>query len=123
MTSIDPHVRAGNLIRNQAIGKGTADPLPRLLAQLLARAGDNARVERAASRPWASALFEGRRHVVRLAISGAEAQAGKARLLDGLSEAQWVLPRHFVADICVDAEGDSADGLWVELSALTIEEW
>jgi len=86
MTSIDPHVRAGNLIRNQAIGKGTADPLPRLLAQLLARAGDNARVERAVSRPWASALFEGRRHVVRLAISGAEAQASKARLLDGIRE-------------------------------------
>ena len=97
--------------------------MPRLLAQLLARTGDNARVERAASRPWASALFEGRRHVVRLAISGAEALAAKARLLDGLSEAQWVLPRHFVADICVDAEGDSAGGLWVELSALTIEEW
>ncbi|MDE0946783.1 MAG: hypothetical protein OSA39_08050 [Sphingobium sp.] len=123
MTSIDPHFGAAKLVRNQAIEKGAADPLPRLLAQLLARAGDGARVERATSRPWASALFEGRRHVVRLTIGGADAAAAKARLLDGLSEAQWVLPRHFVADICVDEAGERADGLWVELSALTIEEW
>ncbi|NWK95117.1 hypothetical protein DM806_05440 [Sphingobium lactosutens] len=123
MTSIDPFSARQNLIHSHAIGNHSADPLPRLLAQLVARAGDPTMIERATSRPWASALFEGRRHVIRLKMGGSDAAARRAQFADGLEEAEWTLPRHFVADICIDDQGKEADSLWIELSALTIRDW
>ncbi|EQB11875.1 hypothetical protein [Sphingobium lactosutens] len=73
--------------------------------------------------PWASALFEGRRHAIRLRFSGPKAQDQKDRLIAGLDEAEWALPGHFVADITVDAHGNVDDEPWVQLSALTIRDW
>jgi len=100
MTSIDIKAAATNLLRNgEGAGQGR-DPLPRLLAQLVERAGDPATVERAVSRPWASALFQGRRHIIALSLTG-----------------------HFVADISIDDSYPIAGGKWIELSALTIEDW
>jgi len=123
MTSIDPHFTAPNLIQNQVIGTRPADPLPRLLAQLLERAGAPAMVERAASRPWSSALFEGRRHVILLRLTGADARDRHAQFIAGLESTQWLLPGHFVADICVDEDCVKADDALLELSALTIQDW
>jgi hypothetical protein len=99
------------------------DPLPRLLAQLLDRAGVPATVERAASRPWASALFEGRRHVVTLRMTGAEADVRRACFVDGLCDAEWALSGHFVADISVDEYRRDGEACLLEISALTIEDW
>ncbi|WIW88523.1 hypothetical protein K3M67_00610 [Sphingobium sp. V4] len=123
MTSVDPLFARANLVRSQAIGNRTADPLPRLLAQLLARAGAPAVIERATSRPWASALFEGRRHVVRLTLGGDDAAARGALFAQGLAEAEWTLPHHFVADIVIDDQGEHVDSVWIEMSALTIRDW
>lgn len=99
------------------------DPLPRLLAQILARAGQPARAERAVSRPWASALFEGRRHVVTLLVQGDDATDRAAACIAGIEQAQWTLTGHFVADICVDESAETPDGVRITLSALTISEW
>jgi len=123
MTSMDHGYGSANLIRNKGIGNRQDDPLPRLLAQLLDRAGQPATVERATSRPWASALFEGRRHVIRLRLSGADFPERGTAFMHGLADAEWVLPGHFVADISVDDGDADMDSVWLELSALTIEDW
>lgn len=104
------------------------DPLPRLLRQLVARAGEPCTVVRTASRPWASALFQGRRHEVTMMLPGADAAGRLAAMVEGIGEAEWTLQGHFVADITVDAqqvatEPDGGLVATLELSALTIEEW
>ncbi len=123
MTSIDHDFARGNRIRNQAIGNRQSDPLPRLLAQLIERAGEGCSTLRASSRPWASALFQGRRHVITLSFEGTQAQEQAARFAQGIEEAEWNLPRHFVADITMDVRREQQDGVELELSALTIEDW
>jgi hypothetical protein len=123
MTSMDHLSQSRNLIENEgSIARGK-DPLPRLLAQLLKRAGEPASIEHATSRPWASALFQGRRHVIALRMCGPDARDRRARFTAGLEDAEWTLLKHFVADITIDG-GRSAPGEeWIELSALTIEDW
>ncbi|HKY80216.1 MAG TPA: hypothetical protein VJM09_01940 [Sphingobium sp.] len=123
MTSMDTVGLHGILVRNGNKEPRGADPLPRLLAQLLDRAGGPATVERATSRPWASALFQGRRHVIILRLTGADAAERRDRFMLGLEEAEWTLPRHFVADITVDESRSAAEEEWLKLSALTIEDW
>lgn len=124
MTSIDHPRTTTNLIEKGANAGGTRDPLPRLLTQLTERVGDPTLILRATSRPWASALFQGRRHIVTMQIGGDDAPARRARFADGLAEAQWSLPRHFVADIVIDDLAPAPEGgLWMELSILTIEDW
>jgi len=123
MTSID-HIRPHpNLLGNEPRPQRGTDPLPRLLAQLVERAGEPVTVERATSRPWASALFQGRRHVISLRLSGAGAAERRTRFAQGLGEAEWSLPRQFVADITIDATRSAPDEEWIDLSALTIEDW
>lgn len=123
MTSMDHGRRDRNYIPNEAKRAAGEDPLPRLLGQLLERAGAPCAVERATSRPWASALFEGRRHVIRLRLSGPDALDRRMRFAKDLKEAEWTLSRHFVADICIDGTGSADGGEWIELSALTIQDW
>lgn len=123
MTSMDHHYGAADIVRHQATGARETDPLPQLLAQLVERAGHPTLVERAASRPWASALFEGRRHLIRLRMGGDDIVRRDGDFRDGLAEAQWSLSGHFVADIHVDDGGVDADGAWLDLSALTIRDW
>ena len=123
MTSIDARTATGNMVRNGGTMSRGRDPLPRLLAQLMERAGVPATVERATSRPWASALFQGRRHVIALRMTGADGAERLARFMTGIEEAEWNLGRHFVADISIDDHISTADEQWIELSALTIEDW
>jgi len=123
MTSMDHAFDAPNLIRNKGIGNRRASPLPPLLAQLLDRAGQPAIVERAVSRPWASALFEGQRHMIRLRLSGDDFPERGTAFMAGLADAEWTLPGHFVADISVDDGDADMESVWLELSALTIEDW
>lgn len=105
-----------------------ADPLPRLLRQLLARANGPCEVVRTASRPWASALFQGRRHEMFLRLSGGDVPDRLDTMIEGLADAPFALNGHFVADITADAWhiANAAGGAPIatlELSALTIEEW
>ncbi len=123
MTSMDHLCRGRNLVENEVRRRSGADPLPRLLAQIIARAGEPASIERATSRPWASALFQGRRHVIALQIAGPDAKERRARFAMGLEDAEWTLPRHFVADITIDDATSAPDQERIELSALTIEDW
>ncbi|AEG50531.1 hypothetical protein Sphch_2899 [Sphingobium chlorophenolicum L-1] len=123
MTSIDMTAPTVNLVRNGEVAKAR-DPLPRLLAQLIERAGASVTVERAASRPWASALFQGRRHVIALKLAGPDAAERRAAFVEGIGEAEWNLAGHFVADISIDDSSPvPGGGEWIELSALTIEDW
>lgn len=123
MTSMDHLGQSRNLIENEGSGARGKDPLPRLLAQLLERVGEPASIERATSRPWASALFQGRRHVIALRICGPDAKDRRAKFTMGLEDAEWMLPRHFVADIIIDSSRSAPGEEWIELSALTIEDW
>ena len=123
MTRVLPQSGSANLLRNKANGARKPDPLPRLLAHLIVRAGRAAEIERATSRPWASALFEGRRHVIRIRFRGDRAAERADAFPDGLDSVEFRLPGHFVADIQVDSSGQDADSPWVELSALTIADW
>ncbi|AJR24467.1 MULTISPECIES: hypothetical protein [Sphingobium] len=122
MTSIHVNAPIRNLLQNEGAAKAR-DPLPRLLSQLIARAGGTVMVERAVSRPWASALFQGRRHVVALTLAGPDAAERRAAFVQGIEEAEWSLSGHFVADISIDCRRPVPGGEWVELSALTIEDW
>jgi len=123
VTSVDHGFTSRNLVRNQAIGNRSGDPLPRLLTQLLERAGTGSTVLHATSRPWASALFQGRRHIIVLALEGVDASTRADRFADGIEEAQWNLNRHFVADITIDDQRPTDSGVQIELAALTIEDW
>lgn len=77
----------------------------------------------AQSRPWASALFEGRRHVVTLMVTGADAGARCDRFAQELGDLEWSLPAHFVADIVIDDRRSDGEGEHIALSALTIRDW
>lgn len=123
MTSIDHAFAAANMVRNKAIGNRAGDPLVRLLDQIIQRAGPPALIVRAASRPWASALFQGRRHVIQLRIEGIDAAGRSAAFTQGLEAAEWRLTGHFVADITIDDASIDAEGETLDISALTIEEW
>ena len=123
MTSIDPAFLRPNLIRNERNSTPRRDPLPRLLAQILWRCGEPATIVRATSRPWASALFQGQRHEIMLHLGGTDPSERRIRFAAGLDEAEWALDGHFVADITLDEAGLDADGVWLDLSALTIEDW
>ena len=61
--------------------------------------------------------------VIHVHLSGGEPTAQRPRFIAGLSEAEWRLPKYFVADITVDEEGSDSEGQWVQLSALTIRDW
>lgn len=123
MTSMAPTFPIHNGAARIDIGKTRGDPLPRLLHQLTARGGGQTQFLRVASRPWASALFQGRRHLVDMMLIGDDAEARADRFAAGLGEAQWSLAGHFVADITVDARELNEQGVKLTLSALTIEDW
>lgn len=101
----------------------SADPLPQLLRQLAARAGGPCLFEQTASRPWCSAMFQGRRHAMTLRLEGSDASARADALSAGLADAEWPLNGHFVADMVIDERQDRDDGVTLILSALTIEDW
>lgn len=64
-------------------------------------------------RPWASASFVGARH-----LYACEAPSGaRACVQDRLAAVEWRLPGHIVADIAVEAHGDT---LVIEI--LTVED-
>jgi hypothetical protein len=73
------------------------------------------------SERWVSVTFTGARHCFVLALSGPAAKAEADRLGATLSEREFALAGHLVADIAVTArEGD--DEIMLTIEALTVEE-
>ena len=97
-----------------------------LLRALLARAGvdrDRILLTQFRSTDWNSLTFSGERHLIDLRIPGPGASGIADRLLAGLEEAEFAIPRQIVADIAAGSPVRSCDGsLSVKIEALTVSE-
>ena len=98
-----------------------------LLRALLARAGvDRNRILLSyfRSSDWNSLTFAGERHEIALRIPGPDAAKIAALLIDGLEDADFVIPGQIVADIALArAPIAQADGaMMLEIEALTVAE-
>jgi len=78
-------------------------------------------VEEQACRPWASITFSGERHRLLLSLRGAHAAAAADAFLDGLSEREFVLRGHILADIALIGDEREDDAVRLTLEALTVE--
>jgi hypothetical protein len=95
-----------------------------LIAALEAMAGPTASIIQATMRPWCSATFVGAQHHMVMGIGGADAAQRAAELAARLSEADFGLRGHIVADLSVDDIGSDAQGaVSISLAILTIEDW
>ncbi len=97
-----------------------------LLRSLLARTGvDRNRIllTEFRSTDWQSLTFTGEQHQIGLRIPAPDAPRILGRLVNGLSDCEFSLPGHIVADIAVAGEPrqkrDGSIGLTIE--ALTVE--
>lgn len=95
-----------------------------LLRDLLARAGgEGGAVCRSAhSERWVSVTFSGARHRFALLLTGRDAARRATRLEKAMGDIEFALPGHLVADIVVAAKRLSAEGVILEIEALTVEE-
>lgn len=98
-----------------------------LLRALLARAGvDRNRIllSNFRSSEWNSLTFTGERHAFALRIPGPGAASVAALLINGLEDADFVIPGQIVADIAlVRPPTKQADGaITLEIEALTVAE-
>ena len=96
-----------------------------LLGALVDRAGverDRILLSEFRSVDWQSLTFVGERHLIQLRIPGPDEESILARLTDGIEDAEFALPGHFVADIAVKDEAvRNEDGsLAVTIEALTV---
>lgn len=98
-----------------------------LLRELVRRAGcerDRILLTELRSVEWQSLTFVGERHQLELRIAGGDAPALAARIVNKLSDAEFAIPGHLVADIGCSREpqlaGDGSITLGIE--ALTIED-
>jgi len=87
-----------------------------------ARGDGKAEVISAHSEAWASATFCGLRHRLTLRIDGTSAGDRAARLADELEAIEFQLPGHLVADIALTGRHETADGVSLEIEALTVED-
>ena len=93
-----------------------------LVRALQARAGADATVGPSRCDAWASATFRGARHTIALRLAGAAGAARGARLAEELDGIEFDLPGHLVADIGVRARSEEADGVVLDVEALTVED-
>lgn len=98
-----------------------------MLRSLLRRAGvnrDRILLTEFRSTDWQSLTFIGERHQIRLRIPSPDAASVAAKLVDGIEDAEFVVPGHVVADITLTGEPEQQqDGsVLVALEALTVEE-
>jgi hypothetical protein len=96
-----------------------------VLRALLERSGvprDRVLLTNLRSVDWQSLTFTGERHELELRITGPDPVAVAERMTAGLSDAEFQLPRHVVADIGLGGEAQcNSDGsVTVAIEALTI---
>lgn len=101
------------------------DPTSSLIRALRTRFSDLT-VEQAESRSWASGTFIGTRHKLTFRSEGEHAEASADAFLIDLSEAEFDLRGHILADITLlsHTRGEGASGPLVRigLEALTVED-
>lgn len=73
------------------------------------------------SRRWASITFSGERHRLCLHLGGAGAAAAADAFLEGLSEREFDLRGHILADIALVGDDRDGGGVRLVLEALTVE--
>ncbi len=97
-----------------------------LLRSLLGRAGlapHRIFISKFRSVDWQSLTFTGERHEIGLRLAAPDPDEALARLRDGLSDAEWDLNGHVVADILIVATQPSSVGsIDVDLEALTLSD-
>jgi hypothetical protein len=98
-----------------------------LLRGLLRRVGierDRILLTEFHSTDWQSLTFIGEQHKIRLRIPAPDAGPVASRLVAGLSDHEFSVPGHVVADICLAGEPErQADGaITLAIEALTVEE-
>ncbi len=98
-----------------------------LFRALLERAGedrDRILLSDFRSTDWRSLTFDGERHRIRLRILGSDSMRLANRLREGLEDAEFAIPGHFVADIALAGEPrrDADGGMTMDIEALTIAE-
>jgi hypothetical protein len=96
-----------------------------LLRALLHRAGvdrDRILLMDFRSMTWNSLTFDGERHQITLRVPGPDARTVVDHLLDGLSDHEFTIPGHVVADIfCLGDARFADDGsATLDLEALTV---
>ncbi|HYN45794.1 MAG TPA: hypothetical protein VES64_03795 [Allosphingosinicella sp.] len=83
--------------------------------------GATAEIEALVSRPWASITFSGERHRLTFRIEGERAPDAADAFLDGLSEREFELRGHIMADIALVEDARDGDTIRLTLEALTVE--
>jgi len=113
-----------HVIRPTAPRPQRRDCQGQLLARLRAMLGAGGTISQATMRPWCSATFVGAQHRLVLTLTGRDAKLAATTLAAALSETDFALHGHIVADVVVDAllcEG--TDSATLILAILTIEDW
>jgi hypothetical protein len=98
-----------------------------LLRLLLQRAGEDRNrifLSRWSTVDWQSLTLEGKRHEASFVVSGDRAESFTGLWLAGLSDAEFDLPRGFVADIEMVGRPTVRDdgAVEVEIAALTLDD-
>lgn len=97
------------------------EALRRALCVNFVNLGQPVSIDPPVSRAWASITFTGERHAVRLRLEGAGAGRAADAFLDGLAEREFDLRGHILIDIACVGDARDAEGVTLELEALTVE--
>ncbi|MDB5688523.1 MAG: hypothetical protein JWL91_399 [Sphingomonas bacterium] len=105
-------------------GPRRGDPHRMLMQAVRERAERDgiARIVANSSEAWASATFRGARHNLSLQLEGDGGDDRATKLAAALAIMEFRLPGHLVADIALTARKTYADGMAVEIEALTLED-
>jgi len=100
------------------------DPASALIRAVLTLARGEAQLEEHRGTAWASATFTGMRHVMRVTLAGREGVATGEWLASVLSDHEFCIRGHLVADIAISAVHRRAEGtpaMTLTIEALTVE--
>lgn len=78
--------------------------------------------EEIVSRSWASATFLGARHEIVLTLDGEGAGEAADSFVEGLSEKEFALRGHILADIVLVSDSRASGHARIVLEALTVED-
>lgn len=122
---VDPAAERTMLETLRGLGVAGRGPWLRLLSEVLALGGPRVDFLRHSERPWNSVTFSGSRHVVAMAFTGVEAIDGGERLIATLSDHEFAIPGHIVADATISAvehENGPVPRMTVEAELLLLED-